>query len=341
MIRRDHAWLRLPLRHLVSRVIVFLVVVTITSLGSLGPARAQAPAAPPAAPPDLVRRYLGTADAGDLVALEGAGIHGLATRAWGRQLEIAVATVQTRIAPVAGRVGLSADAILPLWILIAPDEDVMTREAPAWSAAIAQPERHLIVVSGPALRAARADLDATITHELVHLAVGARIGPHAWMPLWLHEGLAVHWSREISLRDRIALLGRGPIQLRDLTDAFPRDAGRAQMAYLESAAAARHLLGLGPIAPLLDQLRDEAEFDVAFARVYGMSLRDFEQRVRDEVGRSTRYLGLLTSSATLFGLLAVVFMVGGIRRMRRDRRRLREWEAAEADAPATSLPPDV
>ena len=332
MIRRDHPCLWLPL--------LCLVVVTLASLAPLGPAQAQPSDRAPDLAPDVLRRYFGSADAGDLVAVEAAGIRGVTTPAWGRQLELAVATVQARIGQVAGRVGVSTDAILPLWILIAPDESALTREAPSWSAAIAQPERHRIVVSGPALRAARADLDATITHELVHLAVAARIGPHAWMPLWLHEGLAVHWSREISLRDRIAMFGRGPIELRDLTDAFPRDAGRARMAYLESAAAARHLLGLGPIAPLFDRLRAEAEFDVAFARVYGMSLRDFEQRVHAEVGRSTRYLGLWTSSAMLFGVLAIVFMVGGVQRMRRDRRRLREWEAAEADEPAAS-PPDV
>lgn len=275
---------------------------------------------------------------GERVELANEFVHGTTTRDWQRQLELALEAAAHCTPDIARQAGVGLEGLVPLCIVVAPTDAQFTREAPEWSAAIAQPTRHLIVLSGPQLARGHADLEYTIAHELAHLALQARIGEMGWIPLWLHEGLAVTWSRRVGIRERLSVLGRGPIRLGELSYSFPRDPARAHLAYIESAAAARRLLALGPLPALLDRVRQGQEFDVAFRLVYGISLSDFEQQVFDEVGRTTRYVGLLTSSVTLFALLGLAFIIAGVQRVRRDRRRRREWEAAEADE---GLPPPV
>jgi hypothetical protein len=202
-------------------------------------------------------------------------------------------------------------------------------EAPSWSAAIARPAEHLVVVSGPALSGARMNIRETVAHEVAHVALRGRLGEIGWMPLWMHEGLAVHCSDYRRLRDRFVLWGRGPVHLRELEHVFPRHPKRAQLAYLESHAAVKRLLDIAPVALLLDRLQRGEEFDVAFADVYRMTPGDFAELVHGEVARRWRYLSVLTSGATVFGALTLLFVVAATTKRIRDRRRRRQWERDE------------
>ncbi|MFQ5600725.1 MAG: hypothetical protein ACE5G2_09225 [Candidatus Krumholzibacteriia bacterium] len=288
-------------------------------------AQAVRPAAEPS--PELLERYLKTRE---WVVVGDAPVRAYATRSWRRQAELAEAAARHSLPRIASELGVAPRQVLPVWIVVSPGGGRFVLEAPSWSAAIARPRRHLVVLSGPALRRTRMNLQETVAHELVHLAVHERIGDFGWMPLWLHEGLAVHFSGYGRLRDRLVRWGRGPVRLQELEYVFPRNATRARQAYLESAAAVRRLLQEGPIAPLLDRIEAGEEYEEAFLAVYAMTSREFAALVYEEVAQRWRYLSLLTSGVTLFGLMTILFVVGGVRRRLRDRRRMREWEAEEA-----------
>lgn len=274
----------------------------------------------------LLTRYLGP---DSVLVFQQGNVWAFATAAWASEARGAAQAAAGALPQVAGALGIAPQALAPTWILVSPGGHALAREAPEWSAGIAQPDRHLIVLSGPALRTGHAGLEATVVHELVHLALHARLGPNAWVPRWFDEGLAMHLAGALGWRDRISMWGRGPVQLHQLTDQFPRDARQAQFAYVESEAAVRRMVGRGSIAPLLNRLQSGQEFDAAFERSYGETLRDFEGRVQGEVRGRWRWLTALGGGVSLGALMGVLAIVGGVRVRLRNRRRLGKWADEE------------
>jgi hypothetical protein len=259
-------------------------------------------------------------------------VRAYAPPAWRRDAQRAWRAAERAVPDVALAVGVQPAQLTPIWIVIASSERAYTREAPSWSAAIAQPERHLVVVSGPVLHRSAMDAEETVVHEIVHLAVHARLDDIGWMPRWLEEGLAMHFSGYSRVSDPLAANGRGAVRLRDLNDAFPQHPTLAREAYLESEAAVRELLARGSLRPLLDRLAAGEEFEDAFAAVYGESVEHFEAHIAGEVPRPWRWLGTLGNGAT-FGLVTAALVIAGALRVRwRNRRRLRAWEEQERAA---------
>lgn len=297
----------------------------------------QAPwieAEPFAAVPPVIRRYLGD---GEIFAAKEGNITAFGAPGWRGETLAAAKVAQQALPVLAEEFHVALQDVLPVLLVMAPDDSRLHLESPSWSAAVARPGAHLIVLSGPALHAARMNLQETVEHELVHLILQARIGERGWMPLWLHEGLAVEASGYGRWSDRLITWGRGPVHLSELTDAFPQQPERARLAYLESLAAVRRLLRQGPIEPLLARVAAGEEFDDAFAAVYGESPAAFADAVAAEVGRRWRILPLFTSGTSIFGLMTVLLFVAAWRKRVARRRRLAAW--AEADAADTADPP--
>ena len=243
-------------------------------------------------PPDLrdtpqgertIARFIGP---GPLETFGRGKVRAYAQPAWRRDAQRAWRAAERALPEVAATVGVEPEKILPIWIVVASSEQNYTREAPSWSAAVAQPEFHLIVLSGPALRRSAMDAEETVVHEIVHLALHARLGDTGWMPRWLDEGLAMHFSGYSRAVDPLAASYRGEVRLRDLTDRFPQHPTLARQAYLESEAAVRVLLERGSLPPLLDRLAAGEDFDAAFEVVYDESWLHFADRIHGEVAES-------------------------------------------------------
>jgi hypothetical protein len=285
----------------------------------------------------LLARYLGTSDCESL----GTGAIGVyATAAWRSEARLAARTAERAVPEVAAALGITPDRFLPFWILVAPGGGYLEREAPSWSAAVAQPDRRLVVLAGPAIRRTRMRVDETVTHEIAHLALHARLGEIGWVPRWFDEGLAMTLAGYRRTTDQLALAGRGPVRLRDLTDRFPQHPTLARQAYLESEAAVRRLLERGSLGPLLRRCAAGEEFEDAFRSVYGESLGDFSARVEAEVGRRWRWMAALGGGAALGGFMALLAIVGAVRVRHRARARLRAWETEERRLAAVEPPPD-
>jgi hypothetical protein len=266
----------------------------------------------------------------DYEILRSGGLHAVATPEWMDTVQRAVELAHEQLPGILEALQVPAEDVLPIWILVSPGGGRFAMEAPSWSAAIARPASHLMVLSGPGLAAARMNLRETVAHELVHLVLHQRIGTVGWLPRWLHEGLAVELSSYRRISDPLLFWGRGPIHLTELVDAFPVHDARARMAYLESGAAAHRLLQLGDLQKFLDRIANGDEFEAAFMVTYGIPWQQFAEEVHGEVGRRWRLLTAIASSTTLFALLTLLFLAVGVRRWLRDRRRMRQWAEREA-----------
>jgi hypothetical protein len=279
--------------------------------------------------PATIARFVGS---GAVETFGRGAVRAYALPAWRRDAQRAWRAAERAVPDIATAVGVPPSQILPIWILVASSERAYRREAPSWSAAIAQPERHLVVLSGPALRRSAMDAEETVIHEVVHLAVHARLDDIGWMPRWLDEGLAMHFSGYSRISDPLAAGSRGQVRLRDLTDYFPQNPTLARQAYLESEAAVRALLERGSLTPLLDRLAAGDEFDEAFEAIYGESWLHFADRIEGEVASPWRWIGTLGGGAILGLVMAALVIAGAMRVRWRNRRRSREWAEQERAA---------
>jgi hypothetical protein len=216
------------------------------------------------------------------------------------------------------------------------------RGAPAWAIGVAYPELGVISV---ALRrdAQVADPQATLRHELAHIALGAALGERA--PHWLHEGFAYQHSGEWSWERIETLAGMAwagaIIPLDQLDRAFPAAEQPAHRAYAESYDFVGFLSRRGrwgepgdaadrwPFRRFLRELGHGASIDRAAVAAYGKPIHALFDEWRGDL--SGRYMlapiGLL--GLAMWVLLALLLAVAWARRRRQNRARLARWEVEE------------
>jgi tetratricopeptide (TPR) repeat protein len=126
------------------------------------------------------------------------------------------------------------------------------------------------------------DLERVLAHEYVHAIVATLAG--RGVPAWVNEGLAVALEPGgLAAAERVLAAARSRPTLAQLHDGFGRlpDA-QAQLAYAESAAAARAMLDLrGPsaVVMLLRDLGAGAVFVTAFHQRIGVRYEEFQDAV--------------------------------------------------------------
>jgi hypothetical protein len=216
------------------------------------------------------------------------------------------------------------------------------RGAPVWAIGVAYPDLGVISV---AMRrgAMLADPQATLRHELAHIALGAALGNRA--PHWLHEGFAYQHSGEWSWERTETLAGmawfRGIIPLDELDQTFPQEELPANRAYAESYDFVGYLSRRGrwedpsddgdrwPFRRFLREVGHGSDLDRAAIHAFGKPLHQLFDEWRSDLG--SRYM---LAPIGLFGLLlwilcAVLLSLAWWRRRRQNRRRLAQWDLEE------------
>jgi hypothetical protein len=227
------------------------------------------------------------------------------------------------------------------------------RGAPAYAIGVAYPDLGVISV---ALRrdAQTFDPQATLRHELGHIALGAALGGRA--PHWLHEGFAYQHSGEWSWDRMETLAGMawfGIIELEQLDAAFPAGEAPANRAYAESYDFVGFLSRRGryddaaddgdrwPFRRFLTLVGHTGDLDASAKAAFGRPLHALFDEWRDDLTK--RYLlapiGLL--GLGLWLLCALLLVVAWWRRTRQNRRRIAQWEAEERLRPTEPPPPLV
>lgn len=216
------------------------------------------------------------------------------------------------------------------------------RGAPPWAIGVAYPDLGVI---GIAMRrgAAPVDPQATLRHELAHIALGAALGPRA--PRWLHEGFAYQHGAEWSWERTETLAGmawfRSIIPLEELDRSFPQDELPAHRAYAESYDFVGYLSRRGrwqdtgddgdrwPFRQFLREIGQGVDLDTAAQHAFGKPLRELFEEWKANLGN--RYM---LAPIGLFGLLLWVVCAGLLvlawsRRRKQNRQRLAQWDVDE------------
>ena len=177
--------------------------------------------------------------------------------------------------------GLGTVDTLPLTLVLVPDSASMSQafrgRAPGWGAGFALPATRTVI-----LRADLPDVEATLHHELAHLALHAAV--QVRVPLWFDEGYAAwssgEWERLEFLRMGAALGGVTPPTLSGLDGMLRGSARTADVAYALATSAIIELARRNPtgtLNPILSRLREGTDFDMALQQSTGLSLYQFEE----------------------------------------------------------------
>jgi hypothetical protein len=201
--------------------------------------------------------------------------------------------------------------------------------------AVARPSAMRIYLNGPAMRRVEpAEMYQTLVHEFVHLYIG-RIVPDS-LPVWLNEGLAMYASGDWGLDDRALLATRslfgGLLPIEEITRGFPADAHGMQAAYRQSYSMTAFLIDMRYPKSGLDGLITElAEPGSEIHRLLRdpIWLSSFEERWREQRIRPGRIIIAFTSGGTLWILLALLLIVGYLRKRRQKKRRESRWAVEE------------
>lgn len=184
---------------------------------------------------------------------------------------------------------------------------------PPWAAALAYPERNVILLEAHSL--AQLDGQATLRHELVHVALG-QLGS-GW-PRWFQEGVAMSLTRERHYRFSQyatlagAVASGGLFDFEDLALSFPSRPEDVDVAYAQSVAFVDFLRSRhGPDAfeRLIERVQAGDRFERAFGVAFHASLGTEERDFRVHLRHRYPWWPLLVSGGSLVWVLAAVLLV--------------------------------
>lgn len=186
------------------------------------------------------------------------------------------------------------------------------------------------------------DLRGVLRHELAHAVID--LGILHPVPIWLHEGLAILVSEELSFLDEAGLtlraVGGRLIPLRRLFNNFPGRQQQRQAAYSQAASFIRFLLareGMGGVHLLLATLSEGVPLYPAFNRVYGDDLPTLEREWSTGLTKRFSWATLVTTSTLLGGLGVPLVLIALARRYLKNRTVQLRWkrEALPPESPVS------
>lgn len=245
-----------------------------------------------------------------------------------------------RVPELAARLGVGAGRAMTITIA-ASEEDfrgIQPGHPPLWADGTAFPARSLIYLRSPRARAGTASpLEQVLDHELVHVLLGQAFGPRP-VPRWLQEGLAQWMAGEYQV-ETVHTLARGQalgslLSLEALSDRFPDNPLRAQLAYAQSADLIAYIAdahGEQALRVLVAELSGGAPVNAALRAATGVSADVLDQRWRARLEQTDTGLAGLVLDGSWWMLppsLALVWGAWAARQRNRDR--LARWAEEEA-----------
>jgi hypothetical protein len=211
---------------------------------------------------------------------------------------------------------------------------------PTWAAALAFPERHLILLEARTLLGP--DGGGILRHEMCHAALG-ELGT-SW-PRWFHEGLAMRLAGETLPLSQYTALFRAVSQdrlfhLEDLSHGWPDQRVDVEIAYAQSASFVGFLVDRhGPerFDALLEGVHRGEPFETAFGKAFHTALDVEEADWRLTLRGRYNWVPIVTGEAMLWLLITCICLAAYARR----RAGLARWHAAQAELEAVETVPWV
>ncbi|HDR05117.1 MAG TPA: hypothetical protein ENN84_07725 [Candidatus Marinimicrobia bacterium] len=212
----------------------------------------------------------------------------------------------------------------------------LSKDFPYWGIAAAKYAEHEVILQSLRInRQSLREFDATLRHELAHIALEPLIRD-IWFPRWLNEGLAQYIAGQYTLRHRIAISQRALsgqfIPLNKIDDVLKFDQVQANLAYAQSISAVNWLIeefGVQPFRIFLENLPIYQDSDSAFEASYEFSLELFEISWARWAKKHYRPYFLLELPNLLWLLMPLLVLAGWLRLKYRNRRTVDRWELEE------------
>lgn len=263
------------------------------------------------------------------------------------------ATQRSVWAELSSEFGVALAPELDIRVALNPDQMqalAPSRHAlPGYATGVAFPAEGLIMLSMAEPESwVRPDMQRVFTHELAHVALERATLGHE-VPRWFTEGVAVIEADEHSL-ERVKTLWEGTlagqlIDLPNLTNRFPSRHGEVNLAYAQAADLVGHMLagdqGRKSLRVLIAALREGKPFEQAITVAYRMPLWRIELQWRAALTqRFGRWPSILTGLTVVWGIGALLLVIGYVRVRRQHHQTLKRWAIEEAPPLAVlSLPP--
>lgn len=234
--------------------------------------------------------------------------------------------IKTRVESLLER----ASTIQPVIILIKDHDDFVTLTGNESVVAYAQPQLNRIVIDYSQMRS-RVMLEETLRHETAHLMIFEITGRR--LPRWFDEGVS-QWlggglSELIEDRSKSELLKKAVISEQVIPlnslEVFPSDRRMLLLAYEESKSFIEYIMkryGRENVISLLEHLRYEDNFDVAFKDIYLSGLKEIEQEWLKNLKKRTTIFSYLSQHIyeIVFFVAALITFSGFIRMIIKKRR---------------------
>jgi hypothetical protein len=198
-------------------------------------------------------------------------------------------------------------------------------------AALAVPQRKLIIIDYSRMTSRPFTLRTILKHELCHLLLHSHI-EEGKLPRWLDEGIAqwvsegigeIVMQRNRSILERAMLTGTY-IRLRHLQYHMPDSGNDLLLAYEESKSIVEYIrskFGKEGILKILEHLKDGEGIYTAVRKSLAISLPDLEDRWHKHVSRKVYWLSLISNYLyeILFFFAALLSLAAYLKRLKRRR----------------------
>lgn len=200
---------------------------------------------------------------------------------------------------------------------------------PDWGVGVALPGGRIVAVDHARVPAVGRGLREVFLHEMVH-ALLFQAAPEVWLPAWFHEGSAMRLAGEWRFVDTVSLALEGRVPSLDrLQGRFPQAAATADRAYRTSLLAVdwlsdRH--GADAVPRIVRAAARRGDFHAGFREATGETVDEFSRAFAARMRLRFGWLVMATRWPGLFVLLALVLVVGAVRKAVLSRRRLAEMD---------------
>ncbi len=223
--------------------------------------------------------------------------------------------------------------------------------APDWAVGVAWPDVGVVAVAARTADGALNDMQATLAHELAHMALERALGAQR-APRWLHEGFAYQHSSEFQWdrAEKLAMaLFRGDLLPIDtLETSFPARHDGVSLAYAESYEFVGFLANRGrwqdhhddgdrwPFRQFLARVAQGEPIDRAADAAFGRNLSQLDAEWIDAMRESYVWYPVAALGGLFWVFLGLLAVLGWRRRRRQTRVRLAQMAVEEAAAAAAA-----
>ncbi len=202
------------------------------------------------------------------------------------------------------------------------------KQFPNWASGIAFKNKIYIL---------RDKLSSTVlSHELCHIYQN-KIKNSATFPSWFKEGMAMYFSRDFFNKDVSAIsesiLLDYIIEIDQLSNISKlKNEKEIRLAYQESLYAYKKIVSNysnSSIVKILDEMKDNKSFEIAFQNIIGISLNEFTSNIDDQIKKSGLTTIFFNLPSILIFISSIIIMIIFTYIRFRNKKTIKKWEIEE------------